>query len=209
MPLQNRVDPWGRFHAVNAHGALMGNRGVLHNEQKQIVAPWRGKAWLTCKIEFQGIRRKQFGSGTYSELFFMDEATAFAAGHRPCADCRRDRFNEFKAAWVASNRDLLPTARPTMAQIDNVIHSERASKDGDKITFETPLKDLPQGVMVEVSGVALLVWRGALLPWSFDGYASSNDALPPSSIVRVLTPGPVVQVFASGFTPDVHPSANA
>ena len=128
MPLQNRVDPSGRFHAVSAHGAWMGNRGVLHNEQKKIIARWRGKAWMTCKLEFQGIRRKQFGSGTYSELFFMDEATASAAGHRPCADCRRDRFKEFKAAWIASNRDLLSTPQPSIAEIDSVIHAERAAK---------------------------------------------------------------------------------
>jgi hypothetical protein len=209
MPLQNRVDPWGQFHAVTAHGALMGNRGILHDQQQQIVAPWRGKAWITCKLHVEGIRRTVFGAGTYSELFFMDEATAFAAGHRPCAQCRRDRFKEFKAAWISANRNSLLTPKPTIAEIDNVIHAERAAKGGVKITYEALIKYLPDGTLVDVGGVALLVWHGELLRWTFDGYRPEVPTLPLSTSVRVLTPASVVQVFESGFIPEVHASVNA
>jgi hypothetical protein len=103
MPLQNRVDPWGRLVALNLRGTWLGNRGILHNEKKKIIAPWRHKAWVTCQLEFKGRKRQIFSPGSYSELFFLDEVTAFAAGHRPCAECRRDRYNEFKAAWLAMN----------------------------------------------------------------------------------------------------------
>lgn len=209
MSLQNRVDPWGQFHAVSARGALMGNRGILHDQQRKIVAPWRGKAWITCKLQFQDMRRKVFGAGTYSELFFLDETTAFSAGHRPCAQCRRDRFNEFKATCIAANRGLLLTPKPTISEIDNIIHAERAAKGGDKATFDAQLMALRDGTLVEVGGVAMLVWHGELLPWTFEGYRSAAPTLPPSTTVRVLTPASVVRAFESGFIPQVHSSAKA
>ena len=209
MPLENRVDPWGRSNAVTARGELMGNRGILHDEHQKIVSQWKHRRWVTCKREFQDIKRKPFSLGNYSELFFLDEATAFAAGHRPCSDCRKDRFKEFKSAWVASNPELLSKPRPSIEEIDKIIHSERAAKGGGKITFEAPINDLPRGTFIDVDGVALLVWRGALLPWSFDGYGPARDVLPPKTFVRVLTPASVVRVFASGFTPKVHLSAIA
>ena len=95
MPLQNRVTPSGQLQAVSARGAWLGNRGILHDENKQIVAPWRHKAWVTCKLDFPGRHRAIFSPNNNSELFFLDEATAFSAGHRPCAECRKDRYNEF------------------------------------------------------------------------------------------------------------------
>ena len=97
---QNRVDPWGAFHAVSNRGTLMGNRGILHNAEQVIVSRWKSKRWLTCALHFKVIRRQVFSPGNYSELFFLDEATAFAAGHRPCNDCRRDRLKDFREAWA-------------------------------------------------------------------------------------------------------------
>src|SRR5262245_6877749 len=94
-PKQNRVDPFGRLHAVEARGTWMGNRGVLHNERGQVVAQWRLKRWITCTLSFKNRWRPVFTPRRYSELFFLDEATAFSAGHRPCAECRRERYNEF------------------------------------------------------------------------------------------------------------------
>lgn len=209
MSLQNRVDPWARLCAVTAKGALMGNRGILHDENRQIVSQWEHTRWVTCKVEFQGIQRRPFSPRNYSELFFLDEATAFAAGHRPCAYCRKDRFKEFKTAWLASNPELRSTPRPSIEEVNKIIHTERAAKGGNKISFEAPVKDLPQGTLIDVDGVALLVWRDALLPWSFEGYGPVRDDLPFSTMVRVLTPKSVIRVFAQGFRPDVHPSANA
>ena len=104
MPLQNRVDPYGKLHAIAARGAWMGNRGILHDDEKRIVAPWRLKRWITCALTFRGRKRQVFAPHRYSELFFLDEATSFAAGHRPCAECRRERYNEFRAAWFEANQ---------------------------------------------------------------------------------------------------------
>jgi hypothetical protein len=102
MPLQNRVDPYGRLQAVGTRGAWMGNRGVLHDEAKKIVSAWRSKRWITCALEFRGRRREVFAPHRYSELFFLDEATSLAAGHRPCAECRRNRYKEFRGEEMGS-----------------------------------------------------------------------------------------------------------
>jgi len=207
MPRQNRVDPWGQLKAVKPKGALLGNRGILHNDKEQIVAQWRSKAWITCQTKFDGRKSTVFEPNSYSQLFFVDEATAFAAGHRPCAECRLERFKEFKAAWIEANRDLIQGEKPTIADIDKVIHAERVTEEKLKRTFTAKLGSLPAGTMIEVDGTPLLVWRGKLLPWSFEGYGKSQASLPSSTSVQVLTPASVVRVFASGFTPQVHLSA--
>ena len=208
MPLQNRVDPWGQLNAVSTKLALLGNRGILHNDKKQIVTQWKSKAWLTCQIEFKGRESPVFEPNSYSQLFFVDEASAFAAGHRPCAECRLERFKGFKAAWIEANRELIQGENPTIADIDKVIHAERVTEEKRKRTFVAQLGSLPAGAMIDVDGTPLLVWRGKLLPWSFDGYGKSQTLLPSSTSVQVLTPASVVRVFASGFTPQVHFSAD-
>lgn len=207
MPLQNRVDPWGQLNAVSTKLALLGNRGILHNDKKQIVTQWKSKAWLTCQIEFKGRESPVFEPNSYSQLFFVDEASAFAAGHRPCAECRLERFKEFKAAWIEANRELIQGENPTIADIDKVIHAERVTEEKRKRTFVAQFGSLPAGTMIEVDGTPLLVWRGKLLPWSFEGYGKSQAPLPSSTSVQVLTPASVVRVFAAGFTPQVHLSA--
>lgn len=209
MPLQNRVDPWGRLHAVSARGTLLGNRGVLHNARKEVIANSARKGWVTCRLEFEGRRREVFSAGSYSELFFLDEATAFSAGHRPCAECRRARYNEFKSAWVKANPGLVRSANPPITEIDKVMHAERARRGGDKVTFEAPLADLPPGTFIELAGEALLVWGGSLLRWTFAGYAGFSPVSAPMDPVCVLTPRSLVQMFRSGFVPSVHTSAAA
>ena len=124
MPLQNRVDPWGNLIAVTARGAWMGNRGALHNAHNEIITLWKRKPWVTCALDFKGRKRQVFGPNTYSELFFLDEATAFSAGHRPCATCRRDRYNAFKEEWIKVNHPDAPPSLP-IAEIDKQIHTER------------------------------------------------------------------------------------
>ena len=136
MPLQNRVDPWGQLRAVPARGSLLGNRGILHNQAQEIVTSWRTKAWITCQLVWKGRRRIVMRPGSYTELFFLDEATAFAAGHRPCAECRRGRFTEFKAAWLAANPGVTSSATPPMAEIDKVLHAERMRKGGGEVIYE-------------------------------------------------------------------------
>ncbi len=139
MTKRNRVDPWGELRAVPAKGAWLGNRGILHDDQQQIVAPWRHKSWVTCRLNFAGIKREIFAPGSYSELFFLDEATALAAGHRPCAECRRQRYNEFKELWCMANLEGAQAAKVPIAKIDERLHAERAAVGGKKC-------DVPDGV---------------------------------------------------------------
>ncbi|MGQ0655590.1 MAG: hypothetical protein ACT4P4_25575 [Betaproteobacteria bacterium] len=192
MPLQNRVDPYGRLHAVAARGAWMGNRGVLHDAKREIVAPWRGKRWITCSLSFRGRKRTVFTPGRYSELFFLDEATAYAAGHRPCAECRREDFKRFRAAWRGK--------KSSVDDIDAVLHAERTGRR----SCEAPAADLPTGTFVD-AGAPFLVCAAKLVPWTFEGYGAPIAA--PKDEVRVLTPRSIVQLFRDGLEPQIHPSA--
>lgn len=205
MPLQNRVDPWGALNAAPTRGSLMGNRGILHNDSRQIVRPWAGKSWVTCELHFGEVHRQVFGSGSYSELFFLDEATAFAAGHRPCNYCRKARYAEFKAAWLRTN---LPQAvgNTPITEIDKVLHAERAIPGGKKVMFRAAVTDLPSGSIFEYENAAYLVWKGANHRWSFEGYTPSFLQLG-SQTVSVLTPASIVRILRAGFTPSVHASA--
>jgi hypothetical protein len=206
MPLQNRVDPWGKLCAVAARGTLTGNRGIIHNQEQQIIAQWRTKAWITCQLAWKGWWRPVMGRRSWTELFFLDEATAFAAGHRPCATCRRERFTEFKAAWLAANPTVIPSATLRVTEIDAVLHAERTCKDGKKITYEEELRALADGTMIETDAGAYLIWQKQLLKWSFDGYTSGDAPWLSTRRVRVLTPASIVRTFRSGFRPDVHES---
>jgi hypothetical protein len=207
--LQNRVDPWGQLHAVPSKGMLMGNRGILHDEENKIVRPWAHKAWVTCLLQYNGIKRpKPFSPGNYSELFFIDEATAFAAGHRPCAYCQRARYLEFKDAWMRANVADDLRASTLMPAIDRVLHAERCVPGGRKVTFEAPLVKLPRGAIFEHDYVAYLVGASGYLPWSFDGYGAAKD-ISGTAVVKVLTPQSVIRAFDNGFAPTVHASARS
>lgn len=207
MPLQNRVTPSGQLEAVSARGAWLGNRGILHDSEKQIVAPWRHKAWVTCRIDVPGRHRTVFSPNTYSELFFLDEATAFSAGHRPCAECRRSRFLEFKAAWAAANPEVGLTS-PPVAQIDRILHAERAMRGGGKVTHVEQFGSIPPGTIIDWGGAPHLVWSGRLFPWSHHGYGRSLQAPPEHTPVPVLTPASIVAAFRHGLRPQVHESAS-
>ena len=206
MPLQNRVDPYGQLQAVEARGALMGNRGILHNSGKQIIAAWRSRRWISCTLDFKGRRREVFAPHRYSELFFLDEATALAAGHRPCAECRRQRFKEFCAAWAEGNADHVVSQPLRADEIDRVLHSERVRHGGGKKTYPAVAATLPAGSIVEHEGRAYLAWAGKWRPWSFDGYGPAASLLPATE-VTVLTPKSIVHAISAGFVPEVHESA--
>jgi hypothetical protein len=138
----------------------------------------------------------------YTELFFLDEAVAFAAGHRPCAECRRDRYDTFKDAWqLAHGLDKLPFADDMDVELDPARIDERR-----KVTQEAALSSLPDGCFVQIQGGAYLVWRDALLLWTPEGYAR-RDARPKDSIVTVLTPAPIVECFQQGYRPEIHETA--
>lgn len=179
----------------------MGKRGILHDDGNRIVRPWAHKAWVTCSLEFNGIKRpKPFSPGNYSELFFIDEATAFAAGHRPCAHCQRARHREFKDAWVRANVADELRASTLMPAIDRVLHTERGVPGGRKVTFDAPLVELPLGAMFEYDEAAYLVAATGYLPWSFDGYGAAKS-IDRTSVVKVLTPQSIIRALVGGFTP--------
>jgi hypothetical protein len=211
-PLQNRVDPFGDLIATPARGTLMGNRGRLHDAARRIarrVAPGY-RAWVTCRLEFRGRWRAVMTPGRYTELFFLDEATALAAGHRPCGECRHADYRRYKAAWLAGNADRgLDPAAP-IAALDRELHRDRLGADGRQRTFQSPLGALPDGVLVTRPGVAepLLLWRGALRPWSPAGYGPPRRAAA-GTVVTVLTPRSSVAAIAAGYRPGVSDTACA
>jgi hypothetical protein len=208
-PLQNRVTPLGDLIRSPARGTFMGNRGRLHDESRRIVrrAVASYRAWVICRLEFKGRRRAVMTPGRYTELFFLDEATALAAGHRPCGECRRADYRRFTDAWLSGNpgRELGPGSQ--IPAIDRELHRDRLGPAGRPRTFTATLGSLPEGVFVSVpSGVApLLVWRAALWPWSPAGYGGSRKR-PASAEVTVLTPRSTVAAIAAGYTPIVHES---
>ena len=205
MPYQNRVDPWGNIHAEKSRGMFLGNRGVLHNENQQIIASHRIKGWVTCLLEFKGRKRKVMTPKRYTELFFLDEVTAFSAGHRPCAECRRNRYNEFKEKWLEANGELLEGKKPTAPNMDNIIHKEMISNKR-KVTYVSALGSLPDGTMIEINSKAYLIWESNLFEWSFSGYVRSEMAFNLSDKVIVLTPLSYVKTFSKGFIPEIHES---
>jgi hypothetical protein len=201
MPRRNRVDPRGRLIAVPDRGTLMGNRGSLHDAQGEIKRFHRGKRWIFCRLEFKGRKRELMQPGRYTELFFLDEATAFAAGHRPCMECMRERAVEFRDAWTAANPGLSDGSGRVTA-IDGALQRERIDPAGGKVTFAAALGDLPDGTIVLAPGAdgPELVDAGRLRPWTPGGYGPARRAQP-STTVEVLTPRSVVSTFAAGFEP--------
>src|SRR3984957_13591197 len=160
MPLQNRVDPFGNIFRTSACGTMMGNRGgALHDGDRKIVRRYKSRRWIACVLAFRGRRRIVMSPNRYTELFFLDEAVAFAAGHRPCAECRRQRYNAFRQAWrQVKQQDRYPFAD----DMDLELHPARIDR-GKKVTYEAALSSLPDGCFVLIEGRAYLIWRGALL----------------------------------------------
>jgi hypothetical protein len=152
MPRQNRVTPFGEIVAVLERGTCMGNRGRLHDEQGRIRRPWQVTRRLLCRLEFNGRRRTVMAPDRYTELFFLDEATGLAAGHRPCFECRRRSFHAYADAWAAGSPGVCGTARPTAGSIDEWLHAERVGPDRSKRTFRVAIDDLPDGVFVTRDG---------------------------------------------------------
>src|ERR1700744_1539959 len=146
--LQNRVDPSGNIITTSARGAWMGNRGQLHDEHQHILRPFKLKAWLICLLRFKDRQRQVMAPNRYTELFFLDEATAFAAGHRPCFECRRKDYNRFKAFWITGNRKPGFDLNTSINEIDKLLHKERIGRKGEKITYKEKVKNLPDGVFI-------------------------------------------------------------
>jgi hypothetical protein len=205
-PLQNRVRPDQVIVADPSRGTLMGNRGCLHDENRFLrTARWRSKLWICCVLEWQGVRRDVMPPGRWTALFFLDEATALAAGHRPCAYCRNDAYQAYRGAWQKAAGLAAP---PRAVEMDAQLHPERVDRPARRQrTTQARAGDLPDGVMIRLDGRLWLLARGELREWSFGGYGAPRPA-PASGLVEVLTPPSSVAVLAQGYRPLLHPTAN-
>jgi len=206
MPLQNRVDPFGELCAVPARGLLFGNRGGrIHRDDRTLTRRrWTSRRWICCVLSFKGRHRVVWGRG-YTELFFLDEPTALAAGHRPCFECRRADANAFAAAWPTARH--LPSP-PDADEMDVVLHAERL--DGRaKRRHRVAIDDLPDGAMIvlpDEPARAYAVRGDSLLPWTPDGYGRAQNRLR-GILVEALTPPATIAVLTAGYRPQWHPSA--
>jgi len=203
MPLPNRVDPFGAIAAVPERGLFLGNRGGrFHREDRTIgPRPWASRQWICCVLSFKGRRRTPLMGRGYTELFFLDEVTALAAGHRPCFECRRADATRFAAAWARAKGLAAPPKAPDM---DAVLHAERLEGRG-KRTWRAEAAGLPDGAMIAVGRQAFAVRGGEMLPWSFIGYSPPRPF--PMDKIDVLTAPTIVAALREGYVPVWHESA--
>jgi hypothetical protein len=205
MPLQNRVTPTGDIIATPHRGMFTGNRGIIHDPATKTLLKkrWSSPAWITCVCEFRGWRRLVMGRRSWTELFFLDEATALAAGHRPCFFCRRDDANRFRAAWEKGNGVTDVRAR----EMDSVLHRERLDRSRKRLhPLPMPLKQLPDGAMVQQGEESFLILQGRALQWSMGGYQKADGKIDDAML---LTPPSTLRAIGAGYRPVLHPSAGA
>jgi hypothetical protein len=200
MPLQNRVDPFGNLFAAPARGTLMGNRGGrIHTDKRELTARrWSSRQWICCLLDFKGRRRDVWGA-SYTELFFLDEVTAFAAGHRPCFECRRRDADKFAALFSGKNK------RARAPAMDKILHAERLAGKAKRM-HRGKIDSLPDGAMLALDGEAFAVRGNYLLRWTPQGYAQKKPR-PRGTSVGVLTPPATLTVLTRGYAPRWHPSA--
>jgi hypothetical protein len=199
MPRANRIAPTGERFATRARGTLMGNRGCLVDAKGDFTARrWTTRAWICCRLDFKGRQRAVALPGRWTALFFLDEVTALAAGHRPCGECRRRDLVSYKTAL--GQRDV------PIREIDEALHRARLALAPRRCA----LTELPDGAMVqfERDGACWLVWRGALHRWTPGGY-DSKRGLEPAVIVDIVTPEPSLRALSSGYVPMAHPTTES
>jgi len=203
MLLQNRVTPTGDIIATAHRGLFTGNRGIIHDPATKTLLKkrWSSPAWITCVCEFRGWWRPVMGGRSWTELFFLDEATAFAAGHRPCFFCRRDDANRFRAAWEEGNGVSGVRAR----EIDAVLHRERLDRGRKRLhPLPMPVMELPDGAMVQEGEESFLILEGRALQWSMAGYRRTVGATEGGML---LTAPSTLRALNAGYQPVLHPSA--
>jgi hypothetical protein len=201
LPLQNRVTPFGEIVATPHRGRFTGNRGIIHDPATRMLLKrrWTTRAWIACVCEFRGRRRKVMATRSWTELFFLDEATAFTAGHRPCFYCRRAGAEAFRDAWVRGNG----RGRAVAPEIDAVLHAERLDGRAKRThALDALPESLPDGAMIAAGKDAFLIARGAAWRWSFAGYRRADV---PSG-ARLLTPPSVVNAFRAGYAAQIDAS---
>ena len=202
MPLQNRVTPFGELIATPARGTMYGNRGGrFHRDDRTLSARrWASRQWICCVLSFKGRRHKVWGQ-RYTALFFLDEVTALAAGHRPCFECRRADANSFAEKWAQTKGSEFPY----VDEMDRALQAERLNGRA-KRTHRMPIGELPDGAFVTIDGAAFALRGAHLLRWSENGY--TEKIARPRGMAKVLTPPSIVEVLRAGYRPQWHPSAN-
>ncbi|HZT19301.1 MAG TPA: hypothetical protein VFA23_07835 [Dongiaceae bacterium] len=203
MPLQNRVTPFGEIVATPERGLFTGNRGIIHDPVTRTLLPrrWASRAWIICLCEFRGVRRKVMAGRSWTELFFLDEATALAAGHRPCFFCRREAAEAFRAAWAEG----CGGSRPLAAEMDETLHRERLAGRRKRLhPLPAPPEELPDGAMVAKGTAAFLIVGGRAMLWSAAGYRRSRSSL---ADAWLLTPPSTLRALAAGYSALLHPTA--
>lgn len=201
MPERNRVTPLGEIVAIEQRGLFMGNRGSIHRG-RSIVRPWQVRRWITCALEFKGRVAPMWQPRRWTPLFFYDEAVALAAGHRPCALCRRADFNSWMDAWGSAFGE-----RPNVDPMDRRLHVERV-EDRRQRRHALAWRALAVGAFVVVGESPALVLEDGLLPWTRAGYGSRIDR-PQGGVATVLTPPSTVEVLRHGYRPVLHPTAGS
>ena len=198
MPERNRVTPFGEIVAIEQRGLFMGNRGSIHRD-RSVVRPWQVRRWITCVLEFKGWVAPKWQPGRWTPLFFFDEAVALAAGHRPCALCRRADFNRWMDAWESAFGE-----RPGVDPVDRRLHEERVEGRAQR-RHAMAWRDIALGAFVVVDEGPALVLEDRLVPWSDAGYGSAIDR-PVRGDACVLTPRSTLEVLRHGYGPVLHPS---
>jgi hypothetical protein len=195
MPERNRVTPTGEIVATPLRGAWTGNRGVLH-EGREIVRFHAGNLWITCALEFRGRHRDLWIPNRWTPLFFHDEAVAFAAGHRPCGECRHAEYQAYKAAWS----EALAGAPPSAGEMNRHLHAERLVPGTHRRRFhETPWTELPDGAFVLEDDAPHLVRGNELIAWTPDGYGASPRRRPRRGTATAITPPASMAVLRAGY----------
>jgi hypothetical protein len=204
MPLQNRVTPFSELVSDPARGLLYGNRGCLHDDSGRIRRTYATRRWIACQLEFRGWQRgPKLQPGRFTELFFLDEATAFAAGHRPCALCRREDYEAYRTAWGKG----LGGERPSAKELNRRLHAERNVRGTSRRRWHAARwEDLPAGAYVLLYGVPALVLERTVVPWTTAGYGTPRPR-PRTGGVELVTPPASVAALRAGYQPQVDPAA--
>jgi len=205
MPLQNRVTPFGDIVAIPQRGMFTGNRGIIHDPATRTLLKrrWASKAWLICVCEFSGRRRAVMSGRSWTELFFLDEAVALAAGHRPCFFCRRNAANAFREAWARDRRVSLPPA----SEMDSVLHAERLDSRGKRLhAVPCHAAELPDGAVIAAAGEAYTLSQGRAFRWTPDGY---DRGVRMTRADALLTPPSTLGALRAGYRPVLHPDVEA
>ncbi len=207
MPLQNRVTPEGDIVATPARGTIYGNRGgCFHRDDGSLKKRlWANRQWICCVLEFKNRRRILRQPGKFTELFFLDEATAFAAGHRPCFECRRADAEAFRGFWAKAHGLAEVPSAPAM---DIVLHNQRLNERGEKPAPKASESDLLDGVIVRWENAAWLIQGNHMRRWTLFGYGDPVR-LPAGRNLRCLTPPATIATIRAGYRPQLHPSAIA